>query len=308
MTARVLFRCDNAPVPRSLRQAGWDEERALLSDGPDANLRLGGISEIRDVLQQLVGRAADLVRIAAYAYIADRSVSRGGETDVFGKKWRRTLALCISVSEPDFWSQEAIQAALRHLLHRATDDQWLFDFSGGAPTPPISMFSDPESRSIIAGSPNCIVLFSGGADSLCATVETIKKGARPLLLSHSPSPRHDGRQQLLIDQVRKRLPGWSFPRMRFPIHLVGTRAPDSTQRSRPFLFSSLGAAVAHQLGGIEVLLADNGVVSLNPPINGSVRGAYASRSTHPQMIARFNDLVAKAWFRWRGSDLTVGGR
>src|SRR5438105_2354201 len=107
MTARVLFRCDGAIVPNALRQAGWDEERALLSEGPDANLRIGGIYEIRDLLQQLVGPAADLVRIAAFAYIADRSVSRGGETDVTGKKWRRTLALCVPVSDPDFWSQES---------------------------------------------------------------------------------------------------------------------------------------------------------------------------------------------------------
>src|SRR6187200_667424 len=83
--------------------------------------------------------------------------------------------------------------------------------------------------------------------------------------------------------------------MRFPIHLVGAKAPDSTQRSRPFLFASLGAAAAHQLGGIEVRLADNGFVSLNPPINGSVSGAYASRSTHPKVIARFNELALRVF-------------
>jgi hypothetical protein len=268
VTTRVLFRCDDAVVPRALRQAGWDEERALIRDGPDANLRIGGINEI-DVLQQLVGRAADLARIAAYAYAADRSVSRGGETDVVGRDWRRTLALCIPVSEPDFWSEEDVRTALSRLLHLATDDQWLFSFSYGESAGPFSMFNDPESRSIIAGRPSCIVLFSGGADSLCAAVDAAAMGSRPLLVSHSPSPRHDGRQAHLIDRMRERLRVWSFPRMRFPIHLVGAEAPDSTQRSRPFLFASLGAAAAHQLGGIEVRLADNGFVSLNPPINGS---------------------------------------
>ena len=123
MPRRVLFRCDDAPIPRALRQEGWTEEYALLSDGDEANMRIGGITDIRDVLQRLTGRAADLVRIAAFAYIADRSISRGGEKDVTGRDWRRTLALCIPVSEPDFWSQDDIRTALSRLLFRATEDR-----------------------------------------------------------------------------------------------------------------------------------------------------------------------------------------
>ena len=43
----------------------------------------------------------------------------------------------------------------------------------------------------------------------------------------------------------------------------------------------------------DVFLADNGVVSLNLPINGQLVGAKASRSTHPKFLKLFNQLVAK---------------
>src|SRR5215212_6788911 len=200
MASRVLFQCDDAIVPPALRREGWDEQRVLSSTGDDPNMRIGGMIDVRDVLQRLTGRAADLVRIAAFAYIADRSVSRGGEKDVFGRDWRRTLALCVPVGEPDFWSRDDIRTALGRVLARATEDQWAFSFSPGRVRDgQLPLTADPETRSILAGSPGCVVLFSGGADSLCATVEAAVAGARPLLVSHNPSPRHDGRQKRLVE-------------------------------------------------------------------------------------------------------------
>src|SRR5262249_59597755 len=69
---------------------------------------------------------------------------------------------------------------------------------------------------------------------------------------------------------------------------------DVMQRTRSFLFASLGVAAASELGTPPVLLADNGVVSLNLPISGQLVGALATRSTHPSFLRLFNALVADA--------------
>ena len=50
--------------------------------------------------------------------------------------------------------------------------------------------------------------------------------------------------------------------------------------------------MAGQLGLQRILLADNGIVSLNLPISGQLIGALASRSTHPKFINHFNELIA----------------
>jgi len=78
----------------------------------------------------------------------------------------------------------------------------------------------------------------------------------------------------------------------FDVHRVHDPNPNEvTQRTRPFLFASLGAVVADRLGLPEVALADNGVVSLNLPINEQLIGTTASRSTHPGVLRRFNELA-----------------
>lgn len=144
------------------------------------------------------------------------------------------------------------------------------------------------------GSPDSVVLFSGGADSLCAAVEAaFLEGAKPVLVSHRSTPNVSSRQKWLVQELRRRHLAWYFPHISVWVHRKGSEALESSQRTRPFLFASLGAAVANQLGLRDVLLGDNGVASLNLPINAQLVGALATRSTHPRFIALFNDFVRK---------------
>jgi 7-cyano-7-deazaguanine synthase in queuosine biosynthesis len=194
------------------------------------------------------------------------------------------------VADPDFWGQEAIRSRLAAVLSFLTDDQWEFHLSPAtaeAQQIPLDVREDAVLRH-----PNALVLFSGGADSLCATVEAVaEQGLLPVLVSHRPAPHIDVRQQALVDALQHRLPTWGFPHLSFWIHRKGQEAADSSQRSRAFLYASLGAAVASELGIERVLLGDNGIVSLNLPLNGQLIGALASRSTHPKFIALFNAFI-----------------
>ena len=179
------------------------------------------------------------------------------------------------------------------------------------------MALDPSGAAERLGSPDSIVLFSGGADSLCATVEAVtEKGMRPVLVSHSPTPPRVTRQKLLADELRKRFEKWEFPQIGVSIHRRGGDAADTSQRTRSFLFASLGAAVAAKLNLRQVLLADNGVISLNLPINASIVGAHASRTTHPKFLRLLNDFLEllplsgvtvtnPLWSRTRGETLTI---
>src|SRR5215217_8994435 len=128
---RVLFRCDGASVPPAWRDGSCDREEAINHQGAraDLNLRLQSLTEA--VLGQVSTRAADLVRIAAYVYAADQSVSRGGTTDVYGTQWRRHLALGIPVWDRDYWNQPAVIERLRAILSFLSEDRWDFAFVDG---------------------------------------------------------------------------------------------------------------------------------------------------------------------------------
>jgi hypothetical protein len=72
-------------------------------------------------------------------------------------------------------------------------------------------------------------------------------------------------------------------------------ARDISQRTRGFLYGCIAATVASRLGIPDIQLADNGVVSLNLPINDQLIGALASRTTHPMFIRRFNNLLVEVF-------------
>ena len=241
-----------------------------------------------------------MVRIAAYVYAADQAISRWTPTDVYGKRWRRDLALCIPVIEVDLWQERRIRTVLEETLSFVSGDHWTFSFSHGHPTD--QLFLPNRDNPSLDRQPDLVAAFSGGADSLCATVDLATKGRRPLLVSHRPTPPTDTRQVNLDKALKERLPPWDFPHVRGWVHRKGSDAEENTQRSRSFLYASLAAAVAVTMELEEVVLADNGPVSINLPINDQLVGTLASRSTHPKFLWLFQKLVRLVFEK---PDLTV---
>jgi hypothetical protein len=287
---RVLIRCDGAAVPSELRDQVWDASEEILSDGRAGGLNLRLDSTGGRVLGNLGPRASDLVRIAAYTYAADQMVRRRVRADAHRAGWRRCFALCIPVADPAFWSTPAVHAALIAALDFATDDAWSFVFSR-AEVGVTQLRLDIEDRPLLAD-PNTVLLFSGGTDSLCALVEAVAGGARPIVVSHRPAPHVDHRQKVLLAALRRQFPGWQFPHLSFWIHRRGSEAVESTQRARAFLFAALGVAVAGRVDLAPVLLPDNGYVSLGPPISAQLVGALTSRGTHPTFLRLMNKFAA----------------
>jgi hypothetical protein len=289
---RILVTCDGAPVPASLRSQQWDVPPVTLRHrGPKANLNLHVESPSHALLTGVQDRAADLLRMAAYIYAADQMVRRGGEADLYGDFWERDFTMCIPVNDPEFWSDKAASGALSRVLHFVSADRWSFMFSRAAPQERQLPFDvDPNTE---LGNPDSVYLFSGGTDSLCAVVEAVTKECRrPLLVAHSPAFHIASRQRALVQALNDRYrQEWQFPRISVAIHRTGSDPREYTQRTRFFLYATLGALIADRLELPTVALADNGVVSLNLPINDQLIGTMASRSAHPKSMRLFNEFV-----------------
>jgi 7-cyano-7-deazaguanine synthase in queuosine biosynthesis len=321
---QYLVRGDGSPVPSSWRTEFWTDRvpvDTLTSSESLANLVMPRFEQT--VLGHLTDRSEDLVRIACTIFIADQLVSRGGVRDVHDAAWSRRFGLCLGVRDIEFWSQPEVQTRLAAMIRYATDDHWRFHFSplhersAGQITliPPIG-------ARVLHSPPGCVVLFSGGIDSLATVARAAANGERPLAISHWGEGGTKERQRRLLDALRgwpeyqAVLQAWSFPWV--PLNVHGTMAdpPERTRRSRAVLFACLGAMVAGELGVERVYLADNGPISLNLPVNDQIIGAHASRSTHPKFLERVNDLMALVydtpmrlsnplWNRTRAETITI---
>lgn len=289
----ALFVCDDAPVPPALTYAQWDLEDTIVSAGPKAKLNLRIDTLSGNLSGSVSDRAEDLLYIACCCMAADQRISRGTkQTDVHRRKWRRQITLVVPVYEPALWSQPVVTEALAQSLGFATDDTWTFSFvPRRREARPGLLFGKDDDRAV-RGDPDSIILFSGGMDSLCAAVESVAEmGMRPTALSFKSATQVSRTQTELIDAIRERFPNWRLPHIGFSSQRSGGNEPDPSQRTRAFAVAALGCAVAESLGVESVVLADNGYVSINPPITGELAGALASRGTHPTFIRLLNHLV-----------------
>jgi 7-cyano-7-deazaguanine synthase in queuosine biosynthesis len=290
---RVLVQCDTAHLPDQIAQEYLDARKLFINrlgaGSQDVSLRL---QEFSDPLNgTLQGKELDLARIAAYVYAADQLVSRGGEKDSFGDDWRREFMVCLPVSDPEFWNSQPIHDKLQQVLGFISEDLWSFCFNRSRAPEQLPLETDERA---VRNDPDCVVLFSGGADSLCAAVEEVAlNGNHPVLVSHRPNSTINHTQKFLVGQLRQEFPGWFFPHSSFVVNRVMSVERDNIQRTRSFLFAALGAGVASALSLTRVVLADNGIVSLNLPFNDQEVGAIASRSTHPKFLSFFNKLTAE---------------
>jgi hypothetical protein len=285
---RVVVSCDGAKVPRDCGGDAWTVLK-LHSNGPAGSLNIRVPSLSAKVRGAVHPKVTDLVRMAAFAYWADQMERRPADTDVNGQRWRRRFVVAMPVLDMTTWERPEVGEALARVLSYGTDDEWEFRFQSGVAAGQGYLFdADPAA----ASDPASVLMFSGGTDSLCAAVEESHLGRRPLLISHSPSSRAKSRQDRLWRELAGSELGWPFPRLGVEVSKVGVAEKERTQRTRGFLYSALGAAVAASFRIPDVVIADNGFVSIGLPLSGQTIGAKMSRTTHPRFQHLFNRLMA----------------
>jgi 7-cyano-7-deazaguanine synthase in queuosine biosynthesis len=286
--------CGNAPVDgidvvesRSLRLRLWGK------DGPDKiTLRIEDIDE--KMCKSVPDAFQDLLEIAAYVYTADQAILRGtDEVDSFGNNWRRDLHFVIPVRKPDFWNSFEVLDVLHATLGFLSDDQYQFDFVALKDGPPFQCYLDFTDDGRLFGYPEQVVMFSGGLDSLAGAIEEIINQKRKVVLvTHKSTPKinnkHRALEALIADKAGENAPLHIGVRINKKKNLNN----EYTQRSRSFLYVSIGATITRMLNLKSVRFYENGVISLNLPVCAQVVGGRATRTTHPRVIKGFQDIIS----------------
>jgi 7-cyano-7-deazaguanine synthase in queuosine biosynthesis len=283
----------------SVNAAAAKDFIALDVDAPEhapnrVNLTLGDISSrmVQDVPRVLV----DLLELAVYVYCADQFRGRGGDTiPELGKKWRRTFRFHVPVRCPEVWSRSDVQDLLIETLGFLSDDDYTFEFVRHPdPVPPGLQhhlnFAGSEDRGFV---PDDVILFSGGLDSFAGAVESlIGRGRKAALVSHQAAPMIISKQSRLVAALRERTERFQLFHVPIGVNKGHEEAAEFTQRSRSFLFATLGLVVANLFGRNAIQFCENGVVSVNLPVSSHVLGTRATRTTHPRVLAELSRLFS----------------
>ncbi len=219
--------------------------------------------------------AADLVHLAAGAYMADRNTRRG-------KRFSRDIALRVAVHDPDLWTAD-ILADTEDLLGWLTGDTWTLTTSQ-APDLDTADALDQEPTN------EPVSLLSGGLDSYLGAIHLRHQGRHPLFLGHRDT-------STAVRSAQDRVNAWlakSYNPVPSYTKIALTQTSKRTERSsrsRSLMFLSLGVAAAVSNNSSELVVPENGYTGINLPLRPNRGGALSTRSTHPETFRRVTALL-----------------
>lgn len=223
--------------------------------------------------------ARDLVRIAAGAYLLDRSVKRSSTY------FSRRLELVVHLDQPTLFLSPAGQR-LADLMAWLSGDAWTIT--------PVENGSPASIQATSVEAREAVMLLSGGMDSLCGAVTAFDSHACRLHLGHRDKTGAVVRsQESLATSLAGLAPSFTWQRIRFAL----PKSADHSTRTRSLMFMALAAAAATATGAKRVIVPENGFTSLNVALLPSRGGALSTKSTHPWTFLQVNTLMSELGVR-----------
>jgi len=252
-----------------------------------ANVSLRFRLDEKPLEMRLQPEVRDLLDLAVEIYIVDEVCSREDTPD----RWSREFDLLTPVEDPPRW--EAATEALRAALSTLSGDDFAFEWCQRRPLRSIGSHRTRISRAF-----DTVCLFSGGLDSLLGAIRLLEEGRRVLLVGHQADGAAASAQTTLATSLRAKYPK--------RVSLVQCRAArrsseavthdlpekcENSHRTRSFLFLSLAVVIARAARIDEIVIAENGLIALNPPLQPSRMGTATTRTAHPRFLLELRDFL-----------------
>ncbi len=228
----------------------------------------------------------DAIILGLLVYIADMKISRRNQAQ---DSWSREIILSVPVFD-DHWC--AYKRTFERMLKFLTGDLWSIEFTKRDLTlAHEDRFEDRTDKYRIAS------LFSGGMDSLIATINYMEQGQPTLLVSHAGESRVRHCQTNLISVLNEKYGDVPHENAYFWTNLRGVEFPeagtDLSQRSRSFLFVTIALfAMSGVKECSKLFIPENGLIALNVPLEYLRIGSHSTRTTHPFYLKLWNEIVS----------------
>lgn len=242
-----------------------------------------GTALVKDIISSGVSpstRSWDFLTLALAVNAADNILERAPSPD----GWTRQIELDVVLYEPEPYTALAkdIEQALRFL----TGDFWRLTFTEGGYPP-------PRPKAPIRFDADCVCLLSGGLDSLVGALNLTEESRLPLLVSQIAKGDTET-QSLFATELggNERHLQWN-QNIRPKIEDI-----EGSTRGRSIGFFAFAAVAADHLATvrsdlprpIEVFVPENGLISLNVPLNPGRTGSLSTKTTHPVFMERLQKL------------------
>lgn len=240
--------------------------------------------------------AIDLLYISFFVFFADCRYNRSKSFD----RWTRSFHLNIPVLELDKWNK--IKLTLQEMLNFLSGDIWEFSFRNRELNGSEKWYKSRINYSTDAC--DRISMFSGGMDSYIHAINLLSENIEGKFLSITSGgnvvgPRQEEVKELLISKYM--ISDSDFIRFGFRIlketsndNIKMYGLQEDTTRTRSFMFFSHAVALATGYKNqVKIIIPENGVISLNVPLDYSRSGSNSTRTTHPYYLELFQKIISE---------------
>ncbi|MBQ7177706.1 MAG: hypothetical protein IJS08_09855 [Victivallales bacterium] len=217
----------------------------------------------------------DFMAIALAVVSADKAILRQSSAD----GWTRKIELVVYVHEVEKWNTE--KTRIEDMLRFLTGDFWTLSFML------IAKNIVPEIKDAHKDC-DCVCLLSGGMDSLVGAIDIHEDGRKPLFLSQIVRGDAEHQREYAAAIGTDNLCQWSNYIKKYGVSENSTRA-----RSIVFFAYALLASCGiskNTNGRKEIIVPENGFISLNVPLDNLRIGSMSTKTTHPVYMSMLQQI------------------
>lgn len=233
-------------------------------------------------------KALDLLYLSFAVFAADRLYKREDSKDA----WSREYILNVPVLNKEVFDENT--QLLEEMISFLTGDHWQFHFRKRELADyEIAHRNRKKKKNETEKSYDQVCMFSGGLDSFIGAIDLLTESPlkKTLFVSHYGGGKGTKEyQDYLKDAFVSRYALESRDFCQFYAKAVG--GIEDTTRSRSFMFFAHAVVLASAQGKpIDLIIPENGLISLNIPSTYSRIGTSSTRTTHPFYMSIFQKLL-----------------
>lgn len=218
----------------------------------------------------------DFTSFAFSVVAADKLIDRSESPD----GWTRMIDLTIFLSEPEKWM--TVKTSIEKMLRFLSGDFWSLTFvASKEPSIKFTYHHCPREN-------DCVCLLSGGIDSLIGAIDLLSERRNPIFVSQIFRGDKKRQQKFAQRLGDNNLCQWSIGRLR------GTEGSTRTRSLAFFAFALLASsAISKSDRPTEIIVPENGFISLNVPLDANRMGSLSTKTTHPVYMTLLQEIWDK---------------
>lgn len=265
-----------------------DNDHIQLNISDDKVFKYTFWDKVKNLSNFVSNEGLDFLYISLFVFAIDRIVPRTSGYD----NWSRNIKAYIPVIEFDKWNKSRL--ILQKLLEFLSGDIWEIEFRKRELTLREIKFKEFLSKNANKQiTCNKICMFSGGLDSFIGAIDILsnQNDKNILFVSHYGGGKGTKEYQDILRE--KFISKYDIGSSNFySFYAAAINGIEDTTRTRSLMFFAHAIAIASSMDNqVELIIPENGFISLNIPLTYSRLGTSSTRTTHPYYLGLMQLLL-----------------